>query len=135
MIVVFHDPVNSIAGQAVSAGECCDAAIFHSAQTALGRGPHSTVRTKLKVAHCAIAQPVRDIVGRADLAVLQVSDSTVVKSEPQAALQPIRQQSYRPMLVSELGPRNALNGTLWRRKEKALVEAADPNLPVSIPGD
>jgi hypothetical protein len=82
MAVVFHRPVNRVAGQSVLAGKCGNAAVFHPAQAALGLGPERTIPIGLKAVDTAVAQTIFARVGRADLAVLEIRYATLVKAEP-----------------------------------------------------
>jgi hypothetical protein len=58
MVVVFHRPVNGVAGQAVLAGKRCDTAVFQPAQPALGCSPERTVPIKLKAVDAALTQAI-----------------------------------------------------------------------------
>src|SRR5437868_4291709 len=70
------------------------------------------------------------IVGSPDLAVLQISYSAVIKSQPQPAL--TGQQSSGQILLSESGPRNLLNCAIRRPMKQAEIVVVDPNVPATI---
>ena len=82
MVVVFHHPVNRIAGQSVPAGKRGDTAVFHPAQPAFGRGPERTVPIELKTADTALAQSIGAAIRCADLTVLEIRHASMTKSKP-----------------------------------------------------
>ena len=108
MGVVFHHPVNRIAGQSVLAPQRGDAAVFQPAQPAFGGGPERSVGVELKVADAALAQPVGGSVRCADLTIGEIGDSTLQKSKPQAALQTISYQSGGEVLDVPAWPRESV---------------------------
>jgi hypothetical protein len=56
--IIFHDPMNSVAGQSVLAGKRGNLAVFHSAEPALRGSPKRTVPIESKLVDAALAQPV-----------------------------------------------------------------------------
>ena len=55
--VIFHHPVNRIAGQSVLARKRENAAIFDAAQPALSCGPECAVPIDVETADLALSQP------------------------------------------------------------------------------
>ena len=88
MGVVFHRPMNRIAGQSVLAGQRRDAAVFQPAEPAFGGGPERTVRIepksltrprRVRRRRCRMRGPGRP----------EIRDAALRKSEPEAALRRI----------------------------------------------
>src|SRR6266403_6085070 len=82
MVVVFHPPMDRIAGQSILAGQSCNTAVFQPAEPALGGGPQRTLLIESKVVDTSLAQPVGGRVRRADPTVPEIGDTTVMKSKP-----------------------------------------------------
>ena len=69
------------------------------------------------------------------MAVTKPDDATPRKSEPQAAMQRIRSQNNRRILVSKCGPWNPLQLIALRQSEEAEVAVGDPQIPRSVLGE
>src|SRR6202008_4111738 len=100
-----------IAGQSVPAGKRGDAAVFDSAESALGRCPESAVPVESKAANSTRAQPVGGGVRCADLTVAEIGDAASQKPEPQAALTGISNQTKRIVRAIHAGPWNSFDLT------------------------
>src|SRR5512132_10487 len=55
--VIFHHPLNRVAGQSVLAGECENATVFDAAQSALRRDPERAVPVPVEAADKSLCQP------------------------------------------------------------------------------
>src|SRR5271165_4232041 len=135
MLVIFHRPVNRIAGQSVLAGERGHMTVVHSAEAALGCGPERTVPFELEACDTALAQTVGGCVRSADLTVLEIRHTTLKKSKPKTALQRIREQRPRVVLVSQFGPGNLFDYIAPKQMKKTVILIADPKIPGTVPGD
>src|SRR4029434_941164 len=80
--VIFHHPLNRIAGQSVLAGECENAAVFEAAQSALSRDPERAAPVRVEAADPSLCQPFGACERGADLTVLKISSATVSETEP-----------------------------------------------------
>src|SRR5262245_43823951 len=89
MRVVFHRPMNRIAGQSVLTRQGGNPAVFQPAHPAFSGGPECAFLIESKVADATLAQPLRGSVRRADLPVSEIGDATQKKSDPHPALRRI----------------------------------------------
>src|SRR4030095_11933647 len=80
--VIFHHPLNRIAGQPVLAGECENATVFEAAQSNLRRDPERAAPILVETAHPSRCQPFGACERGADLTVLKISNTTVSKTKP-----------------------------------------------------
>src|SRR5581483_8197818 len=112
MGVVFHRPMNRIAGQSVLAGQRHNMAVLQSAESAVGGGPERAVLIESQLVDTPPAKPVGGCIRCADLVVGEVGDAAEMKSNPQPALRRVGDQSTGMVFMSQRGPRDALNLTL-----------------------
>ena len=82
MVVILDHPMNRITGQSVLAGQRGSTATLQPAESALGGGPDGAVGIELKIVDCTIAKPIGCFVGCADLAITEVQDTALIKSNP-----------------------------------------------------
>ena len=82
MGVIFHHPVNRIAGQPVLVGEGEIVTVFDPAQSTFGGHPERTVPIGVETSNPSLSQPFGASIRGVDLTVLEISDATVSKSKP-----------------------------------------------------
>src|SRR5262249_5858717 len=82
--VVLQSPLHGIAGQSVSIGNSCDAAVFHAAPPAFGSGPEGAFRIEAESVDPALAQTVGGPILRPDLPTLEIDDAALRKAKPEA---------------------------------------------------
>ena len=118
-VVVFHHPVNGVAGQSVLAGKRGHPAVFHPAEAALGCRPKRSVSIESKLVDPAFAQPIGAGEVLADLAVLEKCQAAVRKSKPKTAAQD-RTVWQQPSPDVPAGPKGSVRPTFPPANEKYL---------------
>src|SRR6478735_5785485 len=85
--------------------------VFQAAEPAVSSGPQRTFLIHAQVVDTALAQPVSFRVRGAYLTINEMSDTTKMKSNPQAAFQLISGQSGGMVLMAQCCPGNLLDLT------------------------
>src|SRR4030095_13194074 len=80
--VIFHYPLNRIAGQPVLAGECENATVFEAAQSTLSRDPERAAPILVEAADPSRCQPFGARGRCGELTVLEISSATVSETKP-----------------------------------------------------
>src|SRR5882724_3103013 len=106
--------------------------VFQAAEPALSSGPERTFLIHSQVVDTALAQPVSARIRCAYVTINEISDTTKMKSKPQAALQRIGSQSTGMILMSQFGPRNLLNLTPADQMKKTALFVGDPQIPLGV---
>src|SRR5271169_5373690 len=76
-VVVFHRPMNGVAGQAVLRGERSNSAVFDAAKAPLRSSPHGSFPVDSQTRDMALTQALSDGVRRADLTILEIHHAAV----------------------------------------------------------
>src|SRR5579864_2860217 len=127
--------MNRIAGQSILAGKRGDAAVFYSAEPALGGGPERAVPVESQVGDAAIAHPIGRRVRCANLTASKIGDATLKESEPKAPSPGISEKSNRTVLALQTGPRDLFDPTPRRQMKKAMFVVGDPQTSRSVLDD
>ena len=134
MGVIFHHPVNLIAGQSVFAAQRDHAAALGPAEPAVGCGPKCAVSIHVKAVDTTPAQPFTDCIRCADLAVIEIRYAAPEKAKPQTAPHRVAEESSSHIFASELVPGNPFDDTPSKQMKKALA-MAHPDVPRSVRGN
>src|SRR5262249_2776034 len=97
--------------------------------------PHCTVAIEVETTDKPIPEPVPRAVRRTNVSVIDVSDSTHDKSNPEAALQWISGEGVRRVSVAEGRPRNLLDGAVSSHAKQPEILVGHPDIAAKVFGD
>src|SRR6266404_782869 len=109
--------------------------VFQAAEPALSSGPQRAFLIHSQVVDTALAQSVGACVRCAYVTINEISDTTKMKSKPQAALQWISGRSSGMVLMSQCRPGNLLDLTPSDQMKETGLLVDDPQTPRFVLND
>src|SRR5262249_36977221 len=135
VVVILHDAMNTIAPKSILGGQRSEAAALEPAKPAIRSGPKRMILVEPKVVDMALAKPLRGPIRFADVTVLEVHDTALIETKPQAATHGVQDEWACGILMSECGPRNLLYLVSWRQLHETNVLVDHPKIAGGVLGD